>query len=291
MYNGVNMKIWDREKKEFIEEKEYSKKKLEFLYNTVIGRILLKLIFASRWFSNLQAIYQKSKMSRKKIEPFIKEYSIDMNEYPSIDKYNSFSEFFKRKREIKNNSLDNELVAIADSKLQVYYLDSNSILKIKQSKYDLKELLQDENLAKEYQEGICLIYRLSMDNYHRYMYLDDGVLLENKKIKGKLHTIRPISSKYNVYCTNCREVSLLNTKNFGKVVQVEVGAMLVGKIQNNNAKEFTKLQEKGFFDFGGSTIIQFFKKDSVVIDEDINDVSKVGMEVKVKVGMKIGRKN
>lgn len=285
------MKIWDREKNAFKEEKEYGKKKLEFLYNTIIGRILLKLIFASRWFSNLQAIYQKSKKSRKKIVPFIEEYNIDMNEYPSVDTYNSFSEFFRRKREIKNSSLDNELVAIADSKLQIHYLDSNSALKIKQSKYDLKELFQDENLAKEYQDGICLIYRLSMDNYHRYMYLDDGKTMLVKKIKGRLHTIRPISSRYNVYSTNCREVSILDTKNFGQVVQVEVGAMLVGKIQNNNEVEFSKLQEKGYFDFGGSTIIQFLKKDSIVIDEDIIKMSKEDIETEVKIGMKIGRKN
>lgn len=285
------MKIWDREKNTFKEEKEYGKKKLEFLYNTTIGRILLKLVFASRWFSNLQAIYQKSEKSRKKIVPFIEEYNIDMNEYPSVDTYNSFSEFFKRKREIKNSSLDNELVAIADSKLQIHYLDSNSALKIKQSKYDLKELFQDENLAKEYQDGICLIYRLSMDNYHRYMYLDDGKTILVKKIKGSLHTIRPISSRYNVYSTNCREVSILDTKNFGQVVQVEVGAMLVGKIQNNNKMEFSKLQEKGYFDFGGSTIIQFLKKDSIVIDEDIIKMSKEDIETEVKIGMKIGRKN
>ena len=285
------MKIWDREKNTFKEEKEYGKKKLEFLYNTIIGRILLRLIFASRWFSNLQAIYQKSKKSRKDIEPFIQEYNIDMSEYPSIATYNSFSDFFKRKREIKNNSSNNELVAIADSKLQVHYLDSNSVLSIKQSKYELKELFEDEKLAKEYENGICLIYRLAMDNYHRYMYLDSGKLIENKKIKGKLHTIRPISSIYNVYCTNCREISVLATKNFGQVVQVEVGAMLVGKIQNNGDVEFSKLQEKGYFDFGGSTIIQFFKKDSIVIDDDIINMSKEDRETEVKIGMKIGRKN
>ena len=84
---------------------------------------------------------------------------------------------------------------------------------------------------------------------------------------------------------------MLATKNFGQVVQVEVGAMLVGKIQNNGDVEFSKLQEKGYFDFGGSTIIQFFKKDSIVIDDDIINMSKEDRETEVKIGMKIGRKN
>ena len=48
--------------------------------------------------------------------------------------------------------------------------------------------------------------------------------------------------------------------------------------------------KKGFFDFGGSTIVQIFKKDSIKIDEDIILKSKEGVETKVEIGMKIGEK-
>lgn len=284
------MIIWNRKNNIYFEEKEYGKNKLKFLYNTFFGRILLKLIFETRWFSNLQVIYQKSRLSKRKIKPFIKKYNVDISLYDDINSYNSFSDFFKRKRRINNESMKNELVSIADSKITVVNLDSNSVLKIKNSVYDLKSLLQDTELADEYKNGICIIYRLSMDNYHRYMYLDNGTSISYKKIKGKLHTIRPISSKYNVYCTNSREYEVLNTGNFGQVVQIEIGAMLVGKICNYRKDKFNKLDEKGFFDFGGSTIVQLFKKDSVVISSDILEKNKKDIEVEVEIGMKIGER-
>lgn len=283
------MKIWDRKRNIFYEEKEYGKKKLDFLYNTFLGRILLKLIFSRVWFSKLQAIYQNSKISKRKILPFILKYNVDMSVYEN-QSYNSFSDFFKRKRIIKNKTFENELIAIADSKLQVFSIQDNLELKIKQSIYSLNELIQDEQIAKKYKDGTCLIYRLSMDDYHRFMFLDDGSIINSKKIKGVLHTIRPISKRYNVFCQNSRQVTFLNTKNFGRVIQIEVGAMLVGKIVNYKKINFKRLEEKGYFDFGGSTIVQLFEKEKIKIDGDILAKSKENIETKVEIGMKIGEK-
>lgn len=283
------MKIWDRKRNIFYEEKEYGKKKLDFLYNTFLGRILLKLIFSRVWFSKLQAIYQNSKISKRKILPFILKYNVDMSVYEN-QSYNSFADFFKRKRIIKNKTFENELIAIADSKLQVFSIQDNLELKIKQSIYSLNELIQDEQIVKKYKDGTCLIYRLSMDDYHRFMFLDDGNIINSKKIKGVLHTIRPISKRYNVFCQNSRQVTFLNTKNFGRVIQIEVGAMLVGKIVNYKKINFKRLEEKGYFDFGGSTIVQLFEKEKIKIDGDILAKSKENIETKVEIGMKIGEK-
>ena len=283
------MKIWDRKRNIFYEEKEYGKKKLDFLYNTFLGRVLLKLIFSRVWFSKLQAIYQNSKISKRKILPFILKYNVDMSVYEN-QSYNSFSDFFKRKRIIKNKTFENELIAIADSKLQVFSIQDNLELKIKQSIYSLNELIQDEQIVKKYKDGTCLIYRLSMDDYHRFMFLDDGNIINSKKIKGVLHTIRPISKRYNVFCQNSRQVTFLNTKNFGRVIQIEVGAMLVGKIVNYKKINFKRLEEKGYFDFGGSTIVQLFEKEKIKIDGDILAKSKENIETKVEIGMKIGEK-
>lgn len=283
------MKIWDRKRNIFYEEKEYGKKKLDFLYNTFLGRILLKLIFSRVWFSKLQAIYQNSKISKRKILPFILKYNVDMSVYEN-QSYNSFSDFFKRKRIIKNKTFENELIAIADSKLQAFSIQDNLELKIKQSIYSLNELIQDEQIVKKYKDGTCLIYRLSMDDYHRFMFLDDGDIINTKKIKGVLHTIRPISKRYNVFCQNSRQVTFLNTKNFGRVIQIEIGAMLVGKIVNYKKRNFKRLEEKGYFDFGGSTIVQLFEKEKIKIDNDILIKSNEDIETKVEIGMKIGEK-
>ena len=174
------MKVWDREKNIIYEEKEYGKKKLEFLYNNFFGRILLKLVFTTRWFSNIQALYQKSRFSKKKISNFIKKYNINMKYYGNIEQYNSFSDFFKRKRNILNKSDNNELVSIADSKLQYYEITEELKLKIKNSIYSLEELVDDKEIAQKFENGICLVYRLAMDDYHRYMFLDKGKVISSK---------------------------------------------------------------------------------------------------------------
>ena len=110
-------------------------------------------------------------------------------------------------------------------------------------------------------------------------------------VPGTLNTVRPIAiRKSKVFKRNAREYTVLNTDNFGKVVQVEVGAILVGKIVNlhHDAYTFKKGEEKGYFEFGGSTVCLLFKKDTIVLDHDIEVNSKEGVETLVKVGSKIG---
>ena len=284
------MKIWDREKKLLIEEKEFKKRQIEFLYNTLLGRILLKFIFARRWYSKWQARKQKSKKSVKQIEKFVKEYNIDLSEYTET-KYKSFNDFFIRKKKYNTKAKSNELIAIADAKLLVYSITDNMELKIKNSIYGIEDLVNNMKISKEYRNGTCLIYRLSIEDYHRYVFLDNGNIQDTGVIKGMLHTIRPISQKYKVYTKNTREWTLLNTENFSNVLQIEVGALLVGKIQNyKNKGEFLKLEEKGYFEYGGSTIIQMFKPNTVKIADDILKNSKNEIETKVKIGEIIGKR-
>lgn len=289
------MKIWDRKNKEYIDEKETMQKGSEFLYNTVLGRIFLKTIFVSGWFSNIISIYQKSSLSKSKIVKFIKDYNIEMDKYNPVKTYNSFRDFFVRKREvlkyISDESMNNEnLIAIADSKLSVYQIDENCYLKIKNSIYSVEELIQDKELSEKYKNGLCLVFRLSLHDYHRYQFLDNGEYLDKKEIRGELHTVRSISEKHKVFSRNTRIINILNTENFGEVIQVEVGAMMVGKIENHDVSNFSKLQEKGFFDFGGSTIVLLFGENKIEVDKDILDKNtNEGIEVKVEIGMKIGK--
>ena len=61
------MLYYDREKKSAIVEKEEGKKTLEFLYQTLPGRMILWLFVIRPWFSKLGSIYQKSSLSKRKI--------------------------------------------------------------------------------------------------------------------------------------------------------------------------------------------------------------------------------
>ena len=280
------MWIYDRQKRKCIKENEYRAVTLKLLYNTKIGRIILKLVVARPYFSKIVALYKKSKLSVKDIKPFVQKYKIRTKEY-DLSNINSFNDFFIRKRDIKDNSSSKDLVAIADAKLSIYNIDNSLKLNIKNSNYTLGEILNDNKLAEEYRNGVCLVYRLTVDDYHRYHFLDNGFIKNQYKIQGELHTIRPISSKYKAYSRNCREISILHTDTFGDVIQVEVGATLVGCINNHKRFMFRKLQEKGYFEYGGSTII-IIMKNNVNIDKDIEYYCKHDTEVKVRIGEKIG---
>lgn len=73
---------------------------------------------------------------------------------------------------------------------------------------------------------------------------------------------------------------------------MEVGATCVGSIiqtYNPNTK-ISKGSEKGYFKFGGSTVILFFKENTIKIDDDILTQTKLGYETSVIMGETIGTK-
>lgn len=269
------MRVYNRKLEIYNNLIEPSENKLNTLYKTIAGRILLKTIFIRPWFNKLVGAYYNSSFSISKIK--------DSNK----QNYSSFNDYFTRKREIINHLKYNELPAIADSKLLCYNLDNKFNVNIKGSIYTFDELVNSDKYKEYFENGKCLVFRLGINDYHRYYYPDSGIKIYNKKFKGVLHTIRPISSKYKVFHRNSKEVTLINTSNFGKIYIIEIGAMLVGKICNNRVKEFNKLQEKGHFEFGGSTIVMITNKD-IIIDADIVKQSKLDIKTLVEVGDKIG---
>ena len=266
---------------------------LSFFYRTVLGRIFLKVL-TRPGISKTCGLIMDSKISKIAIKPFINKNNIDITEYEDRE-YLSYNDFFTRKikkdhRHINNGK--NSLIAPCDSKMTAYKIDDNSYFSIKGSYYTISELLKNEELAEKYKGGHCLIFRLSVDDYHRYCYIDDGYHSKNIYIKGVLHTVRPIAlEKYNIYKENAREYTVLQTANFGDVTQVEIGALMIGRIKNlHDNYQFSKGEEKGMFEFGGSTIALLFEKDKVVIDEEILHNTRHGYETVVKLGMKIGSK-
>ena len=260
-----------------------------FLYTSIIGRVILKLI-NNRFVSKVVGRYMNSKISTKRINKTIKENNIDMSLFEKKE-YTSFNDFFTRKK--KNLNFDtnkNHFVSPADAKVLAIKLNKNSSFDIKRSNYDLKTIIK-EDLSDKYKDGYALIFRLEVSDYHRYHFIDDGTLDEYKYIKGRLNTVQPIAYNKKIFHTNSREYTILHTKNFGDVVEVDVGALLVGKITNNKEiKKFKKGDEKGYFEFGGSTIILFIQDKKITIDNDILLNSTLGKETIVSCGEKIGTK-
>lgn len=266
---------------------------LKFLYKTVSGRMVLKLltrpvvskVTGKVLDSRLSAFAAKNAIKKRKIETEMLEKS----------KFKSYNDFFTRKLKEGGRTVDmmpQALISPCDSKLSAYTIGKDSSFVIKGTPYTVNDLLGGDGIYKEYIGGTCLIFRLAVDDYHRYCYFDNGKKGANTYLKGVLHTVHPIVvGEYNIYKRNCREYTVMDTENFGKVVQVEVGAMMVGRIKNfHGAHSFKRGEEKGMFEFGGSTIVLLLKENAAILDEDILHNSANGVETIVKYGEKIGVK-
>lgn len=277
---------------EEIESFEFESLNTKFLHNTYLGRFCL-FFLTRRIFSKMIGLFLSSSLSKVKIKSFIKKNHIDMMSYEE-KKYKSFNDFFTRskKREFLDfKSNEEEFLSPCDAKLEVFKISDDLVLNIKNSKYKISDLIKDGTLASIYKNGYALVFRLTVTDYHRYMFIDDGSIIYNKYIKGRLNTVRPIAVRTRkVYTENAREVSVLETSNFSTICQIEVGAMCVGKICNHKLNSFKRYDEKGYFKFGGSTIVLLVKEGTILIDEDILRNSNVGYETVVNIGMKIGKK-
>ena len=282
------MKIYDRRTDTYEDIVQYGAGKLAFLYNNPLGRLLLG-IAVSPFVSNVYAWKNSRKSSAKKIPGFIKEHNIDMSDYEDRE-YKSFTDFFTRKIRYGKRPVDmtpEALISPADSKLLVYEIEKDTTLRIKGRTYTADEILADSENAGEFAGGYALVFRLTVDDYHRFCYPDRGCLISRRQIKGKLHTVSPVSKDHKIYMENTRAVNLLKTENFGTVAYIEVGAMLIGRIVDNGTDVFEKGQEKGYFEPGGSTVVMLVK--NVEIDKDIMEQSASGIETKVRYGERIGR--
>ncbi len=266
---------------------------LSFLYNSVLGRLILKIL-TRPFVSKAAGCFMSSRLSVPFIKPFIKKNNISLEDFQA-SKWKSFNEFFIRPVKPCARVFDptaSALVAPCDGLLTVYPITDRLSFSVKNSVYSIKTLLENSDLAKEYLGGTCLIFRLTPSHYHRYHYFDNGEKGENIFIKGVLHTVQPIAvESLPVYTRNCREYTVLNTENFGNVIFMEVGAMMVGKICNlHQSHGFKRGEEKGHFKFGGSTIILLLKENTAKISEYILKSNNNGEEYPVLAGEKIGEK-
>ena len=265
---------------------------VNFLYHTTAGRCLLQLLIRPG-VSKAMGAFLDTGFSRHLVNPFVKATKLDLSDYPECV-YKSFNDFFTRHIREGKRPVDmtpGALAAPCDGKLTVYPITAEGLFDIKHSVYSVSDLLRDETLAREFEGGTCLIFRLTPDDFHRYSFMDDGSVLETKTLPGVLHTVRPIAfRRYPVFSENAREYAVLETANFGKDIQMEVGALFVGRIVNHSLTSFTRGQEKGKFEFGGSTVILLLQKGAAVIDEELLENTRNQLESIVRLGQTLGKK-
>ena len=263
------------------------------------------------WLSRLAGAFLSSPLSRPLIPGFVKNNGIDLSECKGTD-FRSFNDCFTRKlkEELRPADMDPaSLISPCDGLLSAYRITDGLVVPVKQSMYSVADLLgvgsgseppYAKDLAASFDGGLCLVFRLQVQNYHRYVFFDSGLAYKPYAIDGKLHTVRPIALRnVPVFTENAREITFMESTGFGLAAQIEVGALMVGKIDNYPLKyedcpggikkaSVQKNAEKGRFLFGGSTIILLLTKDRADGLSEALRATSQGLETPVLLGQKIG---
>ncbi len=296
---GFEIKIFNRGKKQMEIEKVYGDGMVKFAYGHPIGRLLGPVI-ASKLLSNLYGKAQDCAISAKKVPPFIKNFNIPIAQYkkgsrqtnPIETSYASFNEFFIREfqdgqRLFTPNA--NEMAAFAEARYFAHASMTDQLeIPVKGAMLRAVDLIADPIQAKDFIEGPLMIARLCPVDYHRYHYPDHGHTLRSFPIAGNLHSVNPLALKYrqDIFIKNERRVSILQTENFGKLAYIEVGATCVGKIVQSfdESKPFKKGDEKGYFLFGGSTVVLCGEKGKWSPSSDMLANTQKGVETYIQLG-------
>lgn len=285
------MKYIDRKGNVTIEENGQDKL-LRHLYNDRGGRLCLRILVRP-FVSKAAGMLLNTRLSAKLIPDFVKKNKIDLSQYQKQE-FVSYNDFFTRKIKPEERPVSedgNILISPCDGKATVCRIGRDSRFFIKDTEYTVEQLLRNRKLAERYLNGYAVILRLTVDDYHRYCYVADGKKSANVILPGVFHTVNPAANDaLPIYKENAREYTLLKTEKFGTVLMMEVGAMMVGKITNHLRKPAVvkKGQEKGCFEFGGSTIVLLLQYGHVRMDYDLVENSENGYETIVRMGERIG---
>lgn len=287
-----------------VSEKIYHEKAIQFLYgDSFLSRIcrpwLLPLIAKFSLFSRLYGFFQKRPSSKKKIRPFIDAFEVDESEFlQPASQFDSFNDFFIRKLKTEARPINQDPQAAVIPADGRYYFYSNiedcpGII-VKGEKFDLEKLLNCRELAAEYREAGMVLARLCPSDYHRFHFPCACLPGETELINGWLYSVNPLAIRKNIHflSQNKRTLCKLSTP-FGQILYMEIGATNVGSIQETYTPYTAQAKgaEKGFFEFGGSSLILLFPKGSIAFAQDLLDATQEGFEIRCLLGQPMGKFN
>ncbi|GAV49833.1 hypothetical protein ZYGR_0R00750 [Zygosaccharomyces rouxii] len=296
--NNANILVQDRETGIILEEKISAHVKLgmRIIYNgkgkqSKNFRQLLKTL------SIRQGKKFDDPSSVKQIESFIKYHSLNMSECENAN-YKTFNEFFYRKLKpgtrIPEGDTSKIFVSSADSRCTVFSsVHQSKEIWIKGSNFTIPRLTG--GYAPElFNDRACslAVFRLAPQDYHRFHSPCSGTIGRPIYINGEYYTVNPMAvrSSLDVFCENVRVIIPIESPEFGTLLCIPIGAMMVGSIvlTCKEGDTIARGQELGYFKFGGSTVIVVIPSDKILFDSDLSKNSVDGIETLVKVGMSVG---
>ncbi|TFK49776.1 hypothetical protein OE88DRAFT_1662429 [Heliocybe sulcata] len=303
--NSANIIVQNRMTGQLEEEKMqvYVRLGIRLLYKGMKGRMegararkLLKSL------SIKQGVKYDSPESARDIPSFVEFHKLNVNEIlEPINSFKTFNQFFYRKlkpdaRPVESPDDQTRLVSAADCRLMTFEtVNEATKLWIKGREFTVARLLGDtyKDQAERYNGGALAIFRLAPQDYHRFHSPVDGTIGPMSYIAGEYYTVNPqaIRTALDVYGENARKIVPIDSPQFGRVMAVCIGAMMVGTIRTTvqEGEQVKRGQEFGYFAFGGSTIVLLFERGVVEWDEDLLINGRACLETLVRVGMGIGR--
>lgn len=268
---------------------------LRFLYDNPVGKLALHAAFKRKFVSAFMGALMNSGISQGHIARFLRKYKMSLDDYVvPPGGFRTFNDFFYRKIKPEARPIGTGLVSPADGKTVAFEkISDNTKFFIKGWEFRVADFLQDAALAKKFEGGAMVIVRLAPVDYHRFHFPAAGKAGPVTLVNGAYYSVSPIALKNSleIFCQNKREYMTLETKEYGSVLICDVGATMVGTIIQTYqpGSEIEKGQEKGYFAFGGSTVVLLFEPGRIQLDADLLENSAKGIEMQVKMGATIGQ--
>ena len=264
---------------------------LRFIYESLLGRTLWGIAFNSAGLSEMLGRRYDSPASKKKIPALASTPGCNPEEaeFPP-EHYENFNAFFTRKLKPGARPFDaapNLFSSPSDGRVFVYEnLKPTDPVPVKGAQRTLNDLCQESLPAESLAVAVI---RLAPVDYHRYHFPCDCEQKENPVVvRGKYHSVNPIAlvKRPDVYVENTRQITTLESEVFGSFRYLEVGAFGVGSIiQTAQPGKHAKIDEKGMFKFGGSTVILVFDNARLQWDADLLENTRKGYETLIRMGM------
>lgn len=288
----------NRETDEIVTEPLLYEAAQRWIYGRSAGLRVFDGVLNNRTFCRLYGGWQDLSWSRRKIPEFVDRYGIDIEEVElPPDHYRSFNAFFTRRLKPGARPFVPEpevFCAPADGKVLVYsHLKEGTRIPVKGASVALASLLDSESAARPYHGGSALVIRLAPCDYHRFHFPDAGEAGPARTIPGKYYVVNPVglAGVPDAFCRNKRAVTAFDSAHFGRIAYVEIGGFAVGSIvQTHTPGQVDRGREKGYFQYGGSTLVLLFEPGAIVFDEDLVRDSAEVLEVHVKTGSRIGKR-
>ncbi|WP_462120105.1 phosphatidylserine decarboxylase [Methylorubrum extorquens] len=280
--------LWDRDKGKSVEE---------FMpdhtttYETRPLRSPVQWLQSTPIYDRLYALYQAAPWTTRQIEPFVREYHIDMSEFEPR-RYRSYADFFVREFKPGARRFPEDPAHMGAPAEARYFgwerFGPEQRFPVKGQSLAAQAILGSAERAKPFLGGPVLLMRLSPVDYHHVHYPDDGRTVDHQRLGRSIWTVTwpAVQNKPDIYVRNERQVNILETKQFGRLGFVEFGALTVGRIVQRHPLDqpFRRGAQKSVFKFGGSAVAIFGEPGAWRPSDDILEHTPQGMETIVRLG-------